>query len=167
MSKCQAKIKCRFESTSVDDSSVDLVDSDGNFVPVTPGIIDGQAQYVYQRGQCLAFAAELATAKGWGVHVVSMIETYSFDDEPYSFPVHVYADSGDGRLWDFSGSHDSREVLEKWEREIPDKDLKVEDYTFSEVSLGRLHDAVGPYMEDQDYETAQTFVEPFLSREGL
>lgn len=167
VSECRAKVRCRFESTSVDNPSVELVDSDGNYVPVTPGVIDQQSRYVYARGQCLAFAQELALSKGWGVKTVSMLETYSFDDEPYSLPVHVYADSGDGRLWDFEGSHDAQSVRTRWEQALPGKELKIESYSSSEVSEGKLHDSVGAYMEDQDYGTAKSFVTPFLSRENL
>lgn len=167
VSKCRAKIKCRFESTSVDPEPVDLVDSDGNYVPVTPGVIDGQSEYVYARGQCLAFAEELATSKGWGVVVVNMLERYDFDDEPYVLPVHVYADSGDGRLWDFEGGHDATAVSNRWGSALPTKELEIEEYTRSEVSSGSLRDRVGSYMEVQDYETAKTFVGPFLAREGL
>jgi hypothetical protein len=46
-----------------------LLDTARGKVAVTPGVIDGEAEYAYTNGQCLALVHELAALSGWPIIV--------------------------------------------------------------------------------------------------
>lgn len=81
--------------------------SDGRNVTVTPGVIDEDAQLLFTRGQCLAFATELSKKLGTN-------RVVAFSDERDNTLIHAYAEGNDGTLYDIEGDHSPEEEYERW-----------------------------------------------------
>ena len=70
-------------------------DNEGNLISVTPGQIDGQAHWLYSRGQCVALAAAISVHTGAPAFVIVSAE---------HTVVHAFAGHDDGFI-DIAGWH--------------------------------------------------------------
>lgn len=128
---------------------VEVEDTWGDKVEVTPGQLNDATRWIYRNGQCLALAVAIAEEKDWPV-VIHMSEydpeALDEDGDPESATVkHAYAQGPDGTLYDIDGMFHP-EAIELSGNEI----LKV----FTPGSAAFYFESD---MSEQDYDTAASF----------
>lgn len=140
---------------------VEVYDSSGDPVEVTPGVLDDNADWVYRNGQCLALAVALSEHTGWPVHLRTF--TDGDDADPagtYLNLRHAYVQAPDGSLVDVRGEHDA-DIVEEEARDL-DGDLCVPARIVPATQARALLAEFAGFLEHQDTATAATFVEPVL-----
>lgn len=73
---------------------------------VTHGVVDEDAEHVFTRGQCHAFALALHHTHGWKLGTVM--------DNGDGIPTHYYAQHPTGAIADIHGLHDPDDFARKW-----------------------------------------------------
>ena len=129
---------------------VELEDSWGDPVEVTPGVINDETRWIYLNGQCLALAVAIATENDWPVVVHTSEydpEGINDDGDPEQPTIkHAYALGPDGTLYDIDGEND-REALELSGNETLTEYKPIEARFYFEGDLS-----------EQDYVTAASFI---------
>lgn len=106
----------RPEAASPLTSAEPVVGVNGLSYRVTPGVLDDAARELFQNGQCLAFAIEVAVALG-----EDRVSLRFFDDGEEWRLLHAYAVAADGTLIDSEGSHAPADI-ERWlDGDYPDR----------------------------------------------
>lgn len=95
-----------------EEGAVYVQDAGGDGVPLRPGVIDDEAAWVYQNGQCLAFAVAAAERCGGKVYcAVDDLDDVDAGGQPFYNLRHAYALTPDGELLDIAGAHGAPENL--------------------------------------------------------
>lgn len=144
---------------------VEVYDSSGDPVEVIPGVIDDNADWVYRNGQCLALAVAAAEETGWPVHLRTFTDGDPADPTgTYLNLRHAYLEAPDGTLIDIRGDHDPV-IVEEETRDF-DGDLYAPPRTVPATEARALLEEFEGFLNDQDTQTAKSFVYPMLEQAG-
>lgn len=152
-------------------TTASALDAYGNVCEVTPGVIDERAEHLYTQGQCLALAVATARRTGQDL-VVKWGYTCQYqpgDDEYEEWIDHVsVANDGQAVLACEADMIDIHGAQRLGPNDLSDDHADEEDWSYEtfpadaiEANLAALEAALP---QAQNYELADTFVEPMLAR---
>lgn len=135
-----------------------MLDAGGHLVELTPGVIDDEADWAYMHGQCLALAVAVSRRTGWPVVTTTIEETEPDAEQPDGYfhqrlLRHAAVRTPEGDLLDIRGPGDP-DVIETYEGERQD--------TWPAERLDELLAEHQGFLEEQNLEAAETFVDPVL-----
>lgn len=141
---------------------VEVLDSSGNPVEVTPGVLDDNADWVYHNGQCLALAVAISERTGWPVHLRTFVDGPADPAGTYTSLRHAYVQAPDGSLIDVRGQHDA-DIVDEECRDL-DGDLYQPARIVSAERAAALLSEFDGFLERQDVDVARSFVDPVLAQ---
>lgn len=87
---------------------------------LTPGVIDGAAEYVFTTGGCGALAIALHDATGWPIYAITDHHNVHSGKAGGGSAIHWTVQHPSGRLLDIDGLHDASELVERYHGEADD-----------------------------------------------
>lgn len=131
-----------------------MKDRHGDTVGITAGVLDLEASYVFNAGQCLALAVALSERTGWPMYLRVGHGIIGRRRNPCDYAIHAMVQKPDGKLLDVDGIRDEGDWARSgWEIDpviIPAADARtaLKKYTAGMVT--------------QDVAVAEQFVDAVL-----
>ena len=142
--------------TPLTGTQLTVQDRHGDTVGLTAGVLDREASYVFNAGQCLALAIALSERTGWPMYLRVGHGIVGRRRKACDYAIHAMVQKPDGKLLDVDGIRDEGDwVPSGWEIEpviIPAAEART---TLKRYAAG---------MVTQDVSVAEQFVDAVLER---
>lgn len=152
----QAKEPAGRSRTSLTGQQLLVKDRHGDTVGLTAGVLDREASYVFNAGQCLALAIALSERTGWPLYLRVGHGIIGRRRKACDYAIHAMVRKPDGKLLDVDGIRDEGDwVPSGWEIDpviIPATDARS---ALTRYTAG---------MVTQDITVAEQFVDVVLER---